>query len=48
MFLFLAIPVWSVLGFLIGYGIGMMITGVGDVQPRTRDRAPEKRQSSRK
>ena len=46
MFLFLMIPVWSLIGFLLGYSLGMIITGVGDVQPRTRNRTPEKGQSS--
>ena len=37
MFLFLAIPLWCAFGFIAGYGIGMMITGADNVEPRTRD-----------
>ena len=43
MFLFLAIPLWCAFGFLVGYGIGMMITGADNVEPRIGDRTPKKR-----
>ena len=43
MFFFLVIPIWCVMGFLAGYGIGMMITGADDVEPRTRNRTLKKR-----